>query len=138
METESIKCKCQKKMKESDFKSHFQTCKDFRNTFKTFDIKFGEILKQFSEPSENLPIIRFLLYQYISVLDRKIKSLKVQISRPLDGGKKIINQDFQMKEKILQKRKNHVLQKSRKMMMEKMTIVYFMYVKYVNLQILII
>ena len=88
METESIKCKCQKKMKESDFKSHFQTCKDFRNTFKTFDIKFGEILKQFSEPSENLPIIRFLLYQYISVLDRKIKSLKVQISRPLDGGKK--------------------------------------------------
>ena len=74
MDKETIKCKCQKTMKESDFKTHFQKCKEFRNTFKNFDTKFGEILKQFSEPSENLPIIRFLLYQYIAVLNRKIQS----------------------------------------------------------------
>ena len=74
MDSETIKCKCQKTMKVSDFRTHFQKCKDFRNTFKTFDHQFGEILKQFSEPSENLQIIKFLLYQYISVLERKIKS----------------------------------------------------------------
>ena len=74
MESENIKCKCQKTMKVSEFKTHFQKCKDFRNTFKTFDHQFGEILKQFSEPSENLPIIKFLLFEYISVLNRKIQT----------------------------------------------------------------
>ena len=78
MDKEIIKCKCQKTMKESDFKTHFQKCKEFRNTFKTFDTQFGEILKQFSEPSENLPIIRFLLYQYIAVLNRKIQNKNVE------------------------------------------------------------
>ncbi len=82
MDSETIKCKCQKTMKVSDFRTHFQKCKDFRNTFKTFDSQFGEILKQFSEPSENLQIIKFLLYQYISVLERKIKSKGNNHSNP--------------------------------------------------------
>jgi hypothetical protein len=59
-------------MPEEEFTRHFQRCDEFRKTFKNFDGKFGELLKEFSEPKENLLIIRVLLKQYIGVLDRKI------------------------------------------------------------------
>lgn len=69
-----IKCKCGQLFKEADFEKHFSRCEGFKNYFKEFDSKFGDLLKRFSEEKENLFIIRILLKQYVGVLERKIKT----------------------------------------------------------------
>ncbi len=69
-----VKCKCQNILTEEDFIKHFQKCEEFRKYFKTFDTQFGELLKQYAEPKENLLIIRVLLKQYVLVLDKKIRA----------------------------------------------------------------
>ena len=74
MDSNNIICVCKKSMTEGEFKIHFSKCNDFINNFKNFDIQLGELLKSYSEPNENLVIIKFLLSQYISVLDKKIIS----------------------------------------------------------------
>lgn len=68
-----IKCKCSTVLLEEDFVKHFTKCDEFKKTFKIFDAQFGELLKQYSDPKENLLIIRCLLKQYINVLDVKVK-----------------------------------------------------------------
>ena len=70
----NVKCKCNAIFNEEEFSRHFQKCDDFRKNFKDFDAKFGELLKQFSHPTENLLIIRVLLKQYIGVLEKKIRA----------------------------------------------------------------
>ena len=74
MTDNNVKCKCNSVCSEEEFIRHFGKCEDFRKNFKTFDSSFGELLKQHSEPKENLLIIRVLLKQYVLLLDKKIKS----------------------------------------------------------------
>jgi len=69
-----VKCKCQNIFSDDEFTKHFQKCEEFKKYFKDFDTKFGELLKQNSEPKENLLIIRIMLKQYVLVLDKKIKA----------------------------------------------------------------
>lgn len=69
-----IRCKCDEIMSETEFQKHFKKCDSFKKTFKKFDETFSALLKTFSEPKDNLLIIRFLLKQYISVLTKKIKA----------------------------------------------------------------
>ncbi len=73
MSDNHVKCKCSNIYTEEDFVKHFARCEEFRKSFKNFDSQLGELFKQFSEPKENLLIIRVLLKQYISVLDKKIR-----------------------------------------------------------------
>ena len=61
MDPNKIKCKCGITFTKNEFLQHFQKCQDFKNNFKHFDQEFGEILKRYSEPKENLFIIKFLL-----------------------------------------------------------------------------
>ena len=68
----NIHCKCGKLMNEEEFYRHFQQCQDFKTHFRKFDSDFGGLLQSFAEPQENLIIIRLLLKQYITVLERKI------------------------------------------------------------------
>ncbi len=72
---EFVKCKCELSFSEEEFVRHFQKCETFRKNFKTFDSQLGELLKNYSEPKENLMIIKVLLKQYITVLDKKIKAM---------------------------------------------------------------
>ena len=57
MEELNIQCKCGQIMNENDFRQHFSRCKEFKNNFKDFDNQFGELLKRYSEPKENLLIL---------------------------------------------------------------------------------
>ena len=59
---------------DSDFTSHFPRCNEFKISFREFDTEFGRLLKTYSEPKENLLIIRVLLEQYRNVLDAKIRN----------------------------------------------------------------
>jgi hypothetical protein len=69
-----VKCKCHNLLTEDEFTKHFPKCEDFKKYFKNFDTQFGELLKQHSDPKENLLIIRVLLKQYVLVLDKKIRA----------------------------------------------------------------
>ena len=73
MNQRKIKCVCKEEFKEEEYTGHYYGCKQFKQQFKEFDSKLGELLKRFSEPKENLLIIKFLLKQYINVIDIKIK-----------------------------------------------------------------
>ena len=86
MDPNSIKCKCGKIFTKQDFHQHFQKCQDFKNNFKHFDQEFGELLKRYSEPKDNLFIIKFLLSQYILVLDKKIQNYLAQSSASKPSG----------------------------------------------------
>ncbi len=72
-----IKCKCQGFFNEEQFSKHFGRCEEFRKYFKSFDAQFGELLKQNSEPKDNLLIIRVLLKQYVTLVERKIQNLYI-------------------------------------------------------------
>jgi hypothetical protein len=69
----NVKCKCGLFFDEEAFSRHFSGCQEFRKVFKNFDMQFGELLKQFSEPKDNLLIMRILLKQYLAVLENKIR-----------------------------------------------------------------
>lgn len=71
--SEIIKCKCNRELPEEEFKSHFSRCDDFKKIFKDFDSKFGELLKSYSDPKDNLPILKVLLKQYVAVVEKKIQ-----------------------------------------------------------------
>ena len=57
----------------------------FSYLIKHFDKKFDELLKRYSEPKDNLFIIKFLLSQYIIVLDKKIENYLTQSSSKPSG-----------------------------------------------------
>jgi hypothetical protein len=69
----NVKCKCGIFFSEEQFNKHFPSCQEFRKVFKNFDMQFGELLKQFSEPKDNLLIMKVLLKQYLAVLENKIR-----------------------------------------------------------------
>ena len=75
MADKNIICECKQNFNEEQFSKHFSSCKDFKLTFNDFDSKFSFLLKQFSEPKERLVIVRFLLKQYLNVIEQKISKL---------------------------------------------------------------
>ena len=73
MDQRKLTCACGQQFNEEDFGRHYSTCQPFKQQFKEFDSKFGELLKAYSEPKERLLIVKFLLRQYINVIDKKLK-----------------------------------------------------------------
>ena len=73
MDQNKITCACGQQFLEEEFGKHFGVCQPFKQQFKEFDSKFGELLKSYSEPKERLLIVKFLLKQYITVIDKKLK-----------------------------------------------------------------
>ena len=85
MEQNIIKCKCNNKFKESEFKSHFAKCPQFKEHFSNFDYKLSELIKTYSEPKENLILINYLLKLYVVVVEKKIKeSFPIEVNLPLN------------------------------------------------------
>ena len=68
-----LPCCCGEKFSEEDLGKHYYSCQAFKQQFKLFDAKFGELLKIYSEPKETLLIIKFLLKEYINVIDKRLK-----------------------------------------------------------------
>ena len=66
-------CECGEEFLESEFISHFNICNKFKIFFKDFDTKLSQLLIEYSKPKERLKIIKFLLKQYITIIDNKIK-----------------------------------------------------------------
>ena len=66
-------CECGEEFLESEFISHFNICNKFKIFFKDFDTKLSQLLIEYSKPKERLLIIKFLLKQYIIIIDNKIK-----------------------------------------------------------------
>lgn len=79
MQKDYIKCKCNQILIEKEFIAHFPRCGDFKQNFREFDTQFGKLLKEFSEPKENLLIIRVLLEQYKNVIENKIRSGLIRV-----------------------------------------------------------
>ena len=73
MEQNIYKCICKNKFKESEFKSHFTKCIQFKEYFGDFDYKLSELIKIYSEPKDNLFLINYLLKLYVFVVEKKIK-----------------------------------------------------------------
>ena len=76
-----IKCICGVIFDISDFKNHFTECQQFKDCFGDFDDKLSKFIKSYSQPKEQLLIIKFLFKQYIKILDKKIKGNFVEISK---------------------------------------------------------
>jgi hypothetical protein len=74
-----MKCKCSIEFNEEEFKKHFSKCSKFKEAFKEFDSEYGSLLKKYSNPPENLPILKFLLGQYVGVLEGKILKMLIFI-----------------------------------------------------------
>ena len=85
MQREYIKCKCNNIYTDSDFILHSPKCNEFKIKFRQFDNEFGRLLKTFSEPKENLLIIRVLLDQYRNVFDSKIKNAGISFAHKSNG-----------------------------------------------------
>ena len=73
MDQKKITCECRLKFNEEEFERHFSSCQPFKLKFKEFDSKFSQLLISYSEPKERLLIIKFLLKQYIYVIDKKLR-----------------------------------------------------------------
>ena len=76
-----IKCICGVIFDISDFKNHFTECQQFKDCFGDFDDQLSKFIKSYSQPKEQLLIIKFLFKQYIKILDKKIKGNFVEISK---------------------------------------------------------
>ena len=81
MDQRKITCICSQQFLEEEFARHYSTCQAFKQQFREFDSKFGELLKQYSEPKEKLLIVKFLLKQYINVIDKKLKKYFANLSQ---------------------------------------------------------
>lgn len=67
-----IKCRCGLQMTEDEFRHHYTNCNPFKNQFREVDKSLGDALKAQGSQVENLPLLKFLLKSYISLLDQKI------------------------------------------------------------------
>ena len=76
-----IKCICGTIYETKDFQNHFKECQQFKECFGSFDDKLSKLIKSYSEPKDQLFLIRFLFNQYIKILDKKIKENYVEISK---------------------------------------------------------
>ncbi len=72
MDKIKLPCACGKKFIENEFDKHYKSCELFKRHFKDFDTKFGELLRVYGEPKENLLTIKFLLKKYVEIIDKKI------------------------------------------------------------------
>ena len=81
MDQRKLKCVCGQQFLEEEFGKHYTQCSLFKQQFKEFDTKFGELLKQYSEPKENLLIIEFLLKQYINVIEKKLRKYYASLAK---------------------------------------------------------
>ena len=81
MDKRKLKCVCGQQFLEEEFGKHYTQCSLFKQQFKEFDTKFGELLKQYSEPKENLLIIEFLLKQYINVIEKKLRKYYASLAK---------------------------------------------------------
>ena len=73
MEKLKLFCECGEEFTEEEFKKHFNVCNKFKIHFKDFDSKLAKLLIEHSKPKERLLIIKFLLKQYIFIIENKIK-----------------------------------------------------------------
>ena len=85
MDQHKITCSCNQQFTEEEFTKHYSSCHIFKSNFKDFDKNFGELLKSFSEPKERLLIVRFLLKQYINVIDKKLKKYFASLAKGNEG-----------------------------------------------------
>ena len=76
-----IKCVCGIIFEISDFKKHFTECQQFKESFGDFDEQLSKFIKSYSQPKEQLLIIKFVFELYIKILDKKIKGHFVEISK---------------------------------------------------------
>ena len=76
-----IKCICGDIYEIKDFTKHFKDCQKFKDTFNNFDNNISSLIKSFSEPKENLLLIRFIFKEYINILNKQIKGNFVEISK---------------------------------------------------------
>ena len=81
MDQKKIACPCSQKFNEEEFKKHFSSCQAFRSQFKVFDSRFGELLKLYSQPKEKLLIVKFLLKEYINVIDNKLRKYYLDLAQ---------------------------------------------------------
>ena len=75
-----IKCVCGTIYENTDFNSHIKKCEQFKEVFTDFDNKISKFIKSYSNPKEQLLIIKFILERYVNILDRKIRGHFVEIT----------------------------------------------------------
>ena len=73
MDLEIIFCVCKKKFNKTEFKKHHKNCNAFKNKFYDFDLRIGQLLKEYLLVKENSSIIKFLFQRYIKLIDHKFK-----------------------------------------------------------------
>ena len=76
-----IKCVCGTIFEIPDFEKHFAKCHKFKESFGDFDDQLSKFLKSYSQPKEQLLIIKFVLKLYLKIIDKKIKGNFVEISK---------------------------------------------------------
>jgi len=86
MDQRKLECVCKQQFTEEEFARHYISCMLFKQQFKEFDSKFGELLKAYSEPKERLLIVKFLLKQYINVIDKKLNKYFASLVKNQEGG----------------------------------------------------
>ena len=59
-----IKCICGTIFEENDFAQHIKKCEQFKEVFTDFDNKISKFIKSYSNPKEQLLIIKFILERY--------------------------------------------------------------------------
>ncbi len=95
MSSEKLLCECGNEFTERDFSHHYGKCERFMRQFDEFDKVFGRLLKTYSHPRSRLRIIRFLIKEYIKVIDMKApinsegRSTTSSISNPLKNSSNI-------------------------------------------------
>ena len=76
-----IKCVCGTIYENNDFSHHIGKCEQFKEVFSDFDSKVSKYIKRYSNPKEQLMIIKFILERYVNILDRKIRGNFVEITK---------------------------------------------------------
>ena len=93
MEKIKLSCECGEEFSEEEFKKHYSSCHKFKIHFKDFDSKLSQLLIENSKPKEKLLIIKFLLKQYIYIIENKLKdyfSNLIQKNRTNKRSKKLV------------------------------------------------
>ena len=74
MSEKLILCKCREKYTEAKLKMHIVKCKLFLEEFRLLDLTISRILEKYLiNKKDNIVLVRFMLKQYIKILDSKIK-----------------------------------------------------------------
>ncbi len=66
-------CKCSSIFSEADSTKHFDKCNEFSKYYNNFHATFRKLLNHYSNPKEDLLIIRVLLKQYVNFVEDEIK-----------------------------------------------------------------